>query len=115
MIGYEVFSSGFGVWDPWIWLLAFIIALIIAYLIWKRGNSSYKKGTEQGRPYLSGNAEPAKGDVHVRAGNLYWGFIDGIRGYYDRITPLHSGDLNDYILWYFAVMVIVLITVVLLP
>ncbi|MDD1707950.1 MAG: hydrogenase [Methanoregulaceae archaeon] len=115
MIGLDVFSSGFGVWDPLVWLLAIIIALIIAYVIWSRGNSSYKKGSEQGRPYLSGNPEPAKGEVHVRAGNLYWGFIEGIRGYYDRVIPVHSGNLNEYILWYLAVMVIVMIAVVVFP
>jgi len=115
MNGFWAFSSGFGLWDPRIWLLAFIIAFVIAYLIWKKGTSSYKKGTEQDRPYLSGNPEPTKGDVHIRAGNLYWGFMEGIRGYYDRIIPLHTGILNDYVLWYLAVLVIVLIAVVLLP
>ena len=115
MTGYAVFSSGYGLWDPWIWLVAFITALVIAYLLWKLGTSSFKKGTEQVRPYLSGNPEPAKGDVHIRAGNLYWGFIEGIRAYYDRIIPVHSGILNDYILWYLAVMVVVLIAVVVLP
>jgi len=115
MIGFEVLSSGFGVWDPRVWLFAFIIAVVIAYLIWKMGTSSFKKGTEQGRPYLSGNPEPAKGDVHIRAGNLYWGFTEGIRGYYDRIIPIHTGNLNDYIHWYLAVMVVVLVAVVVLP
>ncbi|HII76445.1 MAG TPA: hydrogenase, partial [Methanolinea sp.] len=65
-------SSGFGVWNPLIWLLVFAIGCIIAYVVWRSGVSGFRKGTGQGRPYLSGNEEPAKGDVHIRAGNLYW-------------------------------------------
>lgn len=115
MNGFGVLSSGFGVWSPLYWVLAFVIAFVISYALWRLGVSSYKKGTEQDRPYLSGNPEPVKGDVHIRGGNLYWGFIEGMRGYYDRIIPLHNGYLNDYILWYLAAMVIVLLAVVLLP
>jgi len=105
-------SSGFGFWDPLFWVLAFIIGLVIAYVIWSRGVSSYKKGTEQERPYLSGNPEPAKGDVHIRAGNLYWGFTEGIKGYYDRVIPAHTGITTDYLLWIFWVTGILLVIVV---
>jgi hypothetical protein len=105
-------SSGFGLWDPLFWVIAFAIAFIIAYAIWSLGRASYKKGTEQGRPYLSGNPEPEKGAVHIRAGNLYWGYTEGLKGYYDRIVPLHTGIITDYLLWIFGVTCILLIIVV---
>ena len=107
----QSFHSGFGVWYPVLWVIAFIIGLVIAWLLWRSGVSSYKKGTEQGRPYLSGNAEPPKGDVHIRAGNLYWGFTEGLKEYYQRIVPLHTGIATDYLLWIFWVTGILLIIV----
>lgn len=104
-------STGYGIWNPVFWVLAFIIGLGIAWLFWRSGLSSYKKGSQQVRPYLSGNAEPAKGEVHIRAGNLYWGFTEGIKGYYQRIVPLHTGIVTDYLLWIFWVAGILLIIV----
>jgi hypothetical protein len=106
-----VLSSGYGLWDPILWVIAFIIGIVIAWMLWKSGVSSYKKGSEQGRPYLSGNAEPAKGEVHIRASNLYWGFTEGIKGYYQRVVPLHTGIATDYLLWIFWVTGILLIIV----
>jgi hypothetical protein len=107
----NVLSSGYGLWDPILWMLVFIISLVFAWVLWISGVSTYKKGSEQGRPYLSGNAEPAKGEVHIRAGNLYWGFTEGIKGYYQRIVPLHTGIVTDYLLWMFWVAGILLIIV----
>ena len=58
----ETLFTGFGGWNPVIWVAAFIIAAIIAWLIWLRGESDYKAGTEQTKPFISGNAEPEKGE-----------------------------------------------------
>jgi hypothetical protein len=111
MISSITLETGTGFWSPVLWIVAFVIALIIAYIIWALGESSYRKDTRQVKPYLSGNPEPAKGDVHVRAGNLYWGFTEALKGYYSRVVPLHTGILNDYVLWFLAVMALVLVIV----
>ena len=103
--------TGYGVWNPVAWLAAFLGAAIIVYLIWRAGESSYKKGTEQGRPYLSGNVEPEKGAVHIRASNLYWGFLQAMKGYYDAIVPIHTGVLTDYMIWFVAVTAVLLVIV----
>ncbi|WP_301665057.1 hydrogenase [Methanoculleus frigidifontis] len=103
--------TGFGFWNPIIWLAVLAVALVIAYLIWLTGESSYKPGTEQTKPYLSGNPEPAKQDVHVGGGHLYWGFTEAMRGYYDRIVPLHTGVLTDYLLWFFGIAAILILIV----
>jgi len=105
-------ETGFGYWNPLAWLIAFVVAGIIAWVIWSAGEKGYRKGTEQVKPFLSGNAEPAKGDVHLRAGNLYWGFTEALSGYYERIVPLHSGILNDYILWYLGVTALLMVAVI---
>jgi len=103
--------TGYGIWAPLAWLVAFIVATIVVYLIWKTGESSYKVGSEQGRPYLSGNAEPEKGAVHIRASNLYWGFLQALKGYYEAIVPLHTGVLTDYMVWFVAVTALLLVIV----
>jgi len=111
MVSATSLTSGFGIWDPVLWVLAIIIGLVIAWILWSSGVSAFKKGTEQARPYLSGNAEPPKGEVHIRAGNLYWGFTEGIKGDYQRLVPLHTGIMTDYLLWMFWVAGILLIIV----
>ncbi len=108
----QTLVTGSGFWNPLAWLLGIVVALIIAYLIWTRGEGGWKKGTPQTEPFISGNKEPGKDQVHIRAGNLYWGYLEALKGYYDRIVPLHTGDLRDYILWYLSVMVVILVLVV---
>ena len=107
--------TGYGVWNPLAWLAAFLGAAIIVYLIWRTGESSYKQGTEQGRPYLSGNAEPDKGAVHIRASNLYWGYLQALKPYYDAIVPVHTGVLTDYMIWFVAVTALLLLIIGGLP
>ena len=105
-------STGTGYWNPLAWLLATVVAAVIVYLIWRRGESGYKKGTLQTTPFISGNPEPEKGKVHVRASNLYWGYLDALKGYYDLIVPVHTGVVNDYLLWYLGVTAVLIIVVV---
>jgi hypothetical protein len=104
-------QTGYGMWAPVVWLVAFVAAVVIVYLLWKTGESSYKKGTELERPYLSGNVEPEKGAVHIRASNLYWGFLQALKGYYDVLVPIHTGVLTDYMIWFVAVTALVLVIV----
>jgi hypothetical protein len=104
-------QTGSGFWNPIIWISALIIAMLIAYIIRGFGEHAYKKGTEQDKPFISGNPEPAKAEVHVRAGNIYWGFLDALKGYYDSIVPLHTGIINDYVGWFIGIMAIILIVV----
>ncbi len=109
---FATLSTGSGYWNPLAWFGGFVITSVIVWLIWSRGEKSYKKGTAQTAPYLSGNPEPAKGDVHIRAGNLYWGYTEALKGYYSRIVPIHTGILNDYVMWYIAVTALLIIVVV---
>lgn len=107
--------TGAGYWNPLAWLLGLLVAVIIAWLIYSMGEKGYKPGTAQAEPFISGNKEPVeKGEVHVRAGNLYWGYLEALRGYYDRLVPLHSGNLHDYILWYLGITALFLVLVVII-
>lgn len=106
--------TGYGFWNPLVWLIVMLVALFFSYLIWRCGESDYDEGTEQTKPYLAGNDEPSKSDVHVRGGNLYWGFTDALKGYYERLIPLHSGIVNDYVSWFLIGALAIFVVVVLL-
>jgi hypothetical protein len=108
----ESLSTGTGFWNPLAWLIAVLVAAVIVYLIRQRGESGYKKGTTQTVPFISGNPEPEKEMVHVRASNLYWGYLDALKGYYNFIVPAHTGVLNDYVLWYLGTTAALFVVVV---
>jgi hypothetical protein len=111
---FTTLSSGYGFWNPLIWLIAAIIAFLAIYFFWSRGEKSYKKGTAQVQPFIGGNVAREKGALHIRAGNLYWGFTESLKGYYRWVTPAHSGVLNDYLLWFLGTTALILILVVVL-
>jgi len=105
-------DTGFGFWDPLVWLIVIGVALGISFLLFLCGRKDYDKETEQVKPYLSGNDEPEASDTHIRGGNLYYGFTHALKGYYKRLVPLHTGILNDYIGWFLLGLVIIFIVVV---
>ncbi len=105
----ETLDTGFGAWNPLLWLVALVVALLIAWLIRSRGESARPSGAESAKPYLSGNDAPSAEETHVGASNLYWGFTDALKGYYDRVVPIHSGILTDYVLWFIGVLALVII------
>ena len=102
-------QTGFGSWNALIWLASFCVALVLAYVIRGAGRKDYRKGTGQTKPFISGNEEPGGGASHIPASNLYWGFLEALKGYYQKLVPLHTGVATDYVLWLFGVMAVVLI------
>ena len=97
-----------GMWSPITFLAASIILLIIVYLLRSTGTKKYKHGTEQTVPFFSGNKTPEK---NIESSNLYWGFLEAMKGYYNVLTKLHTGIVNDYV--YSFVLLIVIIAAVL--
>lgn len=106
---FSTLYSGSGAWNPLIWLITFILILLLAFLIRSYGRSDYKKGTDQTQPFISGNHEPDENLIHVRASNLYWGYLEALKSYYKRVTKIHTGNVVDYILWLFGTMTVVII------
>lgn len=104
--------TGAGYWNPLVWLAFLILFALMGYLIYSRGNPGYKKDTEQVKPYLSGNIEPSKEKIQVKASDIYWGFVKALEGYYNILQTIHTGDLRDYILWYLGVGTIILFLLV---
>ncbi|ASJ15118.1 hydrogenase [Thermococcus radiotolerans] len=105
-------NSPSGFWNPIVWLALLIVFAVIGYVIYSRGNRSYKPNTDQVKPFLSGNEVEDVEEIRVRAGDIYWGFIEALKGYYNVLMRMHSGDLRDYILWYLGLGAIILFILV---
>ncbi len=101
-------ETGYGAWSPLVWLAAFAVTMVIALLIRSTGESRYKKDSNQTKPFISGNEAPQDA-YHIRAGNLYWGYLEALKGYYQKLVPLHTGIMTDYVLWMFGVVAIMLL------
>lgn len=101
-------QSGSGFWNPVLWLIAFLVALGAAWLIRSFGRKDYREGV-QSQSFISGNEEPADGAGHLPASNLYWGFLESMKAYYEKLVPLHTGIPSDYVAWLLGVMAVMLV------
>lgn len=91
-------DTGAGFWNPLLWLIAIIAIAVAVYAFRELGERKYKKRTEQVKPFLSGNVEYDK--ARVPGENIYWGFTEALRNYYDKIVAAHTGIINDYMYWF---------------
>jgi len=88
--------TGEGYWNPLVWLATAIGVVLLTSFVWTRGRRDYKRGTEQDLPFLSG--EKMDG-AHVGGQHLYWGFVEGLRPYVERLRAFHTGFVGDYMAW----------------
>jgi uncharacterized membrane protein len=106
-------TYGYAVWAPIIWIIALVVIGVMV-LIWRsRGQKSYKKGTAQTDVFLSGVKVPSEEERHVKADNIYWGFFEALKGLYRTLMKPHTGIVNDYILWFVAILAITILILVL--
>lgn len=96
--------SALSYWNPLILLLTFLILLIMAHIFRDRGQKSYKKGTAQTKIFLAGEEEPDAEKSHIKAHNMYWGFFQALKRYYDPTIRAHTGIINDYLLWFVSLI-----------
>ncbi len=101
-----VLEFGYAFWNPIIWVIAFVVVMAVAYFLRSRGQKKYKKDTAQTKIFLCGEEVPEAEQRHVRAGNVYWGFFETLKGYYNGVLKPHTGIINDYIIWFIVVMAI---------
>jgi len=109
MLGLVETGSGF--WNALIWVIVVLVISGIVIYIRNKGEESYKKNTEQDKPFISGNPEPSKEGSHISASHIYWGFTEALKNYYKPLVKIHTGNINDYSGWIIIVTVIVLIMV----
>ncbi len=105
----DTLYTGFGAWNPIAWLIAFGVALLLAWFVRRLGEPDVLGDGESGKPYLCGNDEPTPEATHIGGSNLYWGFTEAMKGYYVRVVPLHTGCLTDYVLWFLGTFALLFI------
>jgi len=109
----SILNYGYAVWAPIIWIIALIVIGIMV-LVWRnRGQESYKKGTAQTDIFLSGVRVPPEEQRHVKSENIYWGFFEALKGLYRVMIRPHTGIVNDYLLWFVAVLAVTILVVAL--
>ena len=102
----SIIESGYEFWNPIIWLIAFVVVMVIVYFFRRQGQEKYKKGEAQAQIFLCGEEVPEAEQRRVRGGNAYWGFFETLKEYYSGIIRPHTGIVNDYVVWFIAVMAI---------
>lgn len=102
----SIIESGYEFWNPVIWLIAFVVVMVIVYFFRRQGEEKYKKGEAQAQIFLCGEEVPEAEQRQVRGGNAYWGFFETLKEYYSGIIRPHTGIVNDYVIWFIAVMAI---------
>ena len=107
----EKLTTDSGWWNPLVWGIVIVIAFLIIYVIRGFGKKEYKEGTEQTKVFLSGNPEYEKEKMHVKASNVYWGFMESLKWVYKVLEKMHTGNVSDYVLWFVIIMGIFFIIV----
>lgn len=108
MINIDVMLEGF--WSPIVFILVILIATLVAYILYRMGNSDYNRTEHKGEPFISGNRPPKDvRQIHVAADNLFWGFTEALKNYFEPLVEGHTGKLNDYLYWVVITLAVVLI------
>jgi len=100
----ETLKTGSGFWNPLVWVLIMIIAVLFVYVIRSFGKKQYKEKTEQTKSFLSGNPEYEKEQMRIKGSNVYWGFTEAMKWVYDSLKRMHNGNASDYVLWFVIIM-----------
>ena len=104
-------ETGSGFWSALIWILLVLVIGSMVIYIRNKGEESYKKNTEQDKPFISGNPEGSKESSHLSASHIYWGFTEALKSYYDPLVKMHTGNINDYSSWIIVLTVIILMVI----
>ena len=105
---FQTLKTAAGVWNPLLWLIALAVAIGIGLYIRSRGRTDGRQGPAR-EPFISGNPEPENAGAHIPATNLYWGFTEALKGWYQKLLPIHTGVLTDYVAWFLGVMALTFI------
>ena len=92
----EIFT-GTGMWNAVVFAIVLIVVAIIVRLIRSMGIEGAAKREHGGEPYYFGNEVPES--AHIRASNLYWGFLKTMERYYRPLVGEHTGNVNDFMAW----------------
>ena len=96
-------ETGAGFWNPLLWGVICVVAFLLVYILRSLGKKDFKKDVEQMQPFLSGNVKSPE-QMHVKASNLYWGFLTSIRWLFKIFRKMHTGNTSDYVLWFIIIL-----------
>jgi hypothetical protein len=108
----KTLETGSGFWNPLIWVVAAIVALLVVLIIRGFGKREYKKGTGQTQAFLSGNPEYEKESMHIKGSNVYWGFSEILRWIIKLLKKMHTGNVSDYVLWFVIIIAILFLSII---
>ncbi|MDH7506997.1 MAG: hydrogenase [Candidatus Thermoplasmatota archaeon] len=109
----ETLKTGSGFWNPIVWVLIMIVAVLLVYVIRSFGKKQYKEKTEQTKSFLSGNPEYEKEQMRIKSSNVYWGFTEAMKWVYNLLKKMHNGNASDYVLWFVIIMSILSVLLIL--
>lgn len=94
-------ETGDGFWNPLLWLLFMVFTGVLAYILWEFffEDARMKRGLGT-QPFISGNPELPRGRSHFGGSNVYWGFVEALKRYYEPLKEAHTGDVTDYVAWF---------------
>ena len=108
---FKTLETESGLWNPLVWGIAVVLIFLIIYVIRGFGKKGFKEETEQAKVFLSGNPEYEKEKMHVKASNVYWGFMESLRWVYKFLNKMHTGNVSDYVLWFVIIMGVLFIVI----
>ena len=108
----KTLQTGSGFWNPLVWIVAIIVALLVVLIVRGFGRKDYKKGTSQTQAFLSGNPEYEKERMHIKGSNVYWGFSEVMNWIIKLLKKMHTGNVSDYVLWFVIIIAILFLSVI---
>ncbi len=102
--------TGFGLWNPLVWVIAFVLVYIGIKFLQDHGKPDTEKGGDMVLPFTSGNYVTDE-DVRIKASNVYWGFVEAMKGYYATLSKIHTGIMSDYVYWYIGILAVIIILI----
>jgi len=106
-----ILETGKGFWEP-ITFLAFALLVCLAMLIIRMfGRKGFTYSKSKARAFFSGNLTDE--NTRVKASDYFWGFFEAMKPYYNLIMKIHTGIINDYVLWFIIVASLLLIALTL--
>ncbi|MDY3868181.1 MAG: hydrogenase [Pyramidobacter sp.] len=104
-----VLFTGAGFWSALPWIVLVVLCGVYVWGVRSLGRDDYKEGTAQDEIYYSGNEVPDADVFSVPASSSYWGFREALKGYYARLTAMHTGVGTDYVGWFVVTAAIILV------
>ena len=109
-------SAEFSYWDPRLWLVLFVVVLTAVFIVILLGSGKKNADRRRAEETVDGKYGTFFGGEksvpsHAGGSDLFWGFKYDLKGYFHFMEEMHSGSINDYVMWVVAAMAGVLLYV----